>query len=127
MLEIAWSRRANLAAAAAAGLLVPLLSYLAQDGWRPLAGATLDLTRAILQLYEPDVVVEVLERRIRVGNFRVTILENCSGYEGIGLVTAFLSIYLWAFRGSLRFPHAFQLFPIGVSSVWVLTRFASPR
>jgi exosortase E/protease (VPEID-CTERM system) len=120
MLDIASSRRANLAAAAGAGLLVPLLSYLAQDGWRPLAGATLDLTRAILQLYEPDVVVDLLDRKIRVGNFQVTILENCSGYEGIGLVTAFLSIYLWAFRRNLRFPHAFLLFPIGVSSVWVL-------
>lgn len=119
-LQIATRHRTNLAVAALAGMLVPILSYLSQEGWRPLAGATLELTRAILQLYEPDVVVDVLERKITIGNFSVTIWQNCSGYEGIGLVTAFLSIYLWAFRANLRFPHAFLLFPIGVSTIWVL-------
>jgi len=119
-LHIAAEHRANLAAAAVAGMLVPALSYLAQEGWQPLAGATLGLTRAILELYEPDVIVDVLERKITIGNFSVTIWQNCSGYEGIGLVTAFLSIYLWAFRDNLRFPHAFLLFPIGVSTIWVL-------
>lgn len=119
LLNIASRYRANFAAAAIAGLVVEFVSYLAQSGWSALAGATLQLTGAILGLYEPNVLVNEAEYSIQVGDFKVRVLESCSGYEGIGLVTAFLAIFLWVFRSSLRFPHAFLLFPIGLISIWI--------
>jgi exosortase E/protease (VPEID-CTERM system) len=120
LLSIASRHRVSIAAAVVAGLFVQLMSILAQDGWRTLAGATLEVSRSILELYETDVVADAAERTLRVGNFKAIIGETCSGYEGIGLVAAFLSIYLWVFRGSLRFPHALLLFPIGIGAVWFL-------
>jgi exosortase E/protease (VPEID-CTERM system) len=51
--------------------------------------------------------------------FLVNIAPQCSGYEGIGLVTVFLALYLWLFRSGIRFPQAFVLFPIGALAIWL--------
>ena len=45
--------------------------------------------------------------------------RQCSGYEGIGLITVLLGFYLFYFRKSLRFPNALTLLPIGVALVWL--------
>jgi len=42
-------------------------------------------------------------------SFAVEIAWQCSGYEGIGLVWAFLGAYIWFFRRQLRFPQAWLL------------------
>jgi exosortase E/protease (VPEID-CTERM system) len=55
-----------------------------------------------------------------VGDFRVLILQECSGYEGIGLVIAFVAFYCWLMRRSLRFPNALVLFAVGIAAVWML-------
>ena len=47
------------------------------------------------------------------------VSRQCSGLEGIGLILAFLSIYLWLFR-STRFPAALALLPLGAVAVWSL-------
>src|SRR4029077_3982157 len=47
-------------------------------------------------------------------------LRECSGYEGIGLIICFLSLYCVLMRRKLRFPHALALFPLGVAAVWML-------
>jgi exosortase E/protease (VPEID-CTERM system) len=60
------------------------------------------------------------DRVLTVKDFSVRIDNACSGYEGIGLVTAFLSLYLWAFRSRLRFPQAFLLVPVGLAAIWLL-------
>ena len=120
LFDIARRYRASLAAAMCAGAVVEFISYLAQDSWRMLGGATLQLSRAILWLYERDVAVDVSEYSLSVGRFKVIIAESCSGSEGVGLVVAFLASFLWVFRGSLRFPHAFLLLPVGVACIWVL-------
>jgi len=52
--------------------------------------------------------------------FRVRILSGCSGLEGVGLVLAFLSFYLWWYRDQLRMPRALVLLPIGVVAAWTL-------
>jgi exosortase E/protease (VPEID-CTERM system) len=103
--------------AAAAAVLFGMTAF---DGWQILAEATLWLTKAILDLYETGVVIDTRENLLSVNGFTVQILSSCSGYEGIGLVTAFLAVYLWAFRNQLRFPHAFILFPIGLGTIWLL-------
>ncbi|MDO9383228.1 MAG: exosortase E/protease, VPEID-CTERM system [Hyphomicrobiaceae bacterium] len=103
-----------------AAILVLAFSALSTAGWVPLAGATLHVTHALLSLYESDVLMDIATKRLGVGNFMVEISPACSGYEGIGLVTAVLSLYLYVFRRELRFPHALFLIPIGIAAIWLL-------
>ena len=117
---MAWAWRGKVIAAATAGLAIMLLSEFAVAMWRSMAWATLDMTAAILRLYEADVLVDVAERGIRVGGFGVQIWDTCSGSEGLALVTGFVTIYLWAFRSELRFPYALILYPIGLAASWLL-------
>ncbi|MGH9677357.1 MAG: archaeosortase/exosortase family protein, partial [Candidatus Acidiferrum sp.] len=51
--------------------------------------------------------------------FEVSIAPQCSGYEGIGLITVFLCVYLWLFRKQLRFPAALALLPLSIGAMWV--------
>ena len=103
-----------------AAVLVLAFSALSTAGWAPLAGATLHVTHAMLSLYESDVLMDIATKRLAVGNFMVEISPACSGYEGIGLVTAVLSLYLYVFRRELRFPQALFLLPIGIAAIWLL-------
>jgi exosortase E/protease (VPEID-CTERM system) len=103
-----------------AAVLVLAFSALSTAGWAPLAGATLHVTHAMLSLYESDVLMDIATKRLGVGNFMVEISPACSGYEGIGLVTAVLSLYLCVFRRELRFPQALFLLPIGIAAIWLL-------
>ena len=120
LLQIACRNWQTAAVALTVGCLIRLLSYFAQDGWETLAGMTLHVVHGVLALYETDVAVDLARRAIQVDDFEVTIATNCSGYEGIALTTAFLSVYLWTFRAALRFPRAFLLLPIGIVGIWLL-------
>lgn len=120
MLRIARPFVSEIAVAAAGGLGVIALSLVARHGWQYLASGTLVLTHAILGLYERDIAIDAVARTLRIKDFGVEISEACSGTEGIGLVVAFVSIYLWAFRSQLRFPRAFVLYPVGIAGIWLL-------
>lgn len=93
---------------------------LAQESWVPLSGATLVVSHWILTLYEQNVALDTAHRILGLGSFRVQVFGACSGYEGMGLIAAFLAIYLWVFRRELRFPNALLLFPAGMAVIWVL-------
>lgn len=101
-------------------LIALWFSGLAQAGWEPLAGATLHVSHWMLTLYENDVVMNVAAKELGVGTFVVNIAPECSGYEGMGLVLAFLGVYLFVFRRDLAFPNALVLLPIGVVTIWLL-------
>jgi exosortase E/protease (VPEID-CTERM system) len=90
-----------------------------QAGWRPLAGATFWPASALLGLLYPEVVVRVPERVLGTPQFQVAIDPACSGYEGMGLVTLLLLVYLWLFRAHVRFPRAFLLLPLGLLASWI--------
>lgn len=109
----------SLVLAFVAAVLVFLISLLAEFGWVPLAGATLNASYAILSLYESNVVMNVTTQELGVGDFLVQIAPECSGYEGIGLVTAVLGLYLAVFRKQLAFPNAFFLLPAGILAIWL--------
>lgn len=119
-LMIAAKYPGTIALSAAAGGATLFATRLAQLAWYDLSGITLRLSSAILALYEADVRVDYDSRSLGVGNFTVLIDAGCSGYEGVGLVIVFLTLYLWVFRETLRFPRAFLLLPIGVSIIWLL-------
>jgi exosortase E/protease (VPEID-CTERM system) len=88
--------------------------------WSSFAGWTLHASHWILSLYETDVVLDVDHLILGAGEFHVRVLKECSGYEGIGLVTAFLAFYCWLRRGQLRFPHVLLLVPVGIAASWTL-------
>lgn len=88
--------------------------------WDRLAEVTLGLSARILRLYEADVIVDMAEKTLQIGAFRVHIDAACSGYEGVGLVLAFLTVFVFAFRETLRFPHVLLVYPVGVISIWLL-------
>lgn len=111
---------AAIALSALAGSVALISARLAQSVWVEMSGATLRLSYAILSLYETNVRVDYGIQVLGVRNFAVHIDASCSGYEGIGLVVVFLSLYLWVFRSTLRFPNALLLLPIGIVTIWLL-------
>jgi exosortase E/protease (VPEID-CTERM system) len=94
--------------------------YLAQGGWNSLSSATLTLSHWLLTLYEPNVILSTEHRVLGAGDFRVQVNGACSGYEGVALLTATISMYVWAFRRDLRFPNVLLLLPVGIAAVWLL-------
>lgn len=104
-----------------AGLAVWGLSMWTQRFWGPLSELTFHLSAAVLYaVYGDTMVVDADSKVIGLGDFWINIAPACSGYEGIGLITAFTAIYLWVHRDSLRFPRALLLFPIGALAIWFL-------
>jgi len=100
--------------------LLVLAGRLSLESWETLSGATLHVSYWVLSLYESDVVLDTSRQLLGAGDFRVLVLTECSGYEGIGLVVAFLALYCWLMRKRLRFPHALLLFPVAIAAVWTL-------
>lgn len=110
----------KIAVAILSAILLVLAGELSQEGWRPLSGATLTVSHWILTLYETDVVLNAPQQLLGAGDFRVLITQECSGYEGLGLVAAFLALYFWLMRAHLRFPNVLVLFPVALALVWML-------
>jgi len=110
----------QIAVALLSACLLVLAGRLSLESWSTLSGATLAVSHWILTLYESDVVIDTSRQLLGVGNFKVLVLKECSGYEGIGLVVAFLALYCWLMRRELKFPNALLLFPIAIAAVWTL-------
>ncbi len=100
-------------------LVVSIATY-SQSTWNELSEATFHLSYWFLSLYESDIYLNLAERQLAVNGFLIRIDHQCSGYEGIGLIIAFTSVYIFAFRKSLKFPNVFLLYVIGVPLIWVL-------
>ncbi len=101
------------------GVLAVSAGLLLQRCWLPLADATLGIVRALLGLIYGEVVCQPDERIVGTSTFVVEISPQCSGYEGIGLLSVFVAAYLWLFRRDLRFPQALLLWPAGVVILWL--------
>jgi len=112
--------RALIALAAGAAITVETAALLSRQSWNALSEATFHFSAFILRLYENNVMTDAGARNIGIGDFEVNIAAACSGFEGIGLVLTFTSIYLWIFRRELRFPNVFMVLPIGVAAIWIL-------
>ena len=119
----ALSKRGNLGLAAgvvALSVLAWLGGFLSEAVWRTAAGYTFAIASSALQLVYDDVVSRPERLVLGTRRFRVNIAPTCSGLEGVGLLVALLSIYLWFFRRELRFPAALVLLPVGAVSIWLL-------
>lgn len=118
----------NLAAGIVLGIFVGLLiemyvrhqAPLAQkDLWAFLSGLTLQVVFSLLSLFYTDLIYEPEALVVGTSTFPVEITYFCSGIEGISLISVFLIVYLSLFRKTLRFPHVFWLFPIGILAIWL--------
>jgi exosortase E/protease (VPEID-CTERM system) len=109
----------SMLAASLVGVGVWGSSQFTQELWHPLATATLWIVYSLLRLLYADVSYDLADYTIGTSAFEIVIAPSCSGYEGIGLITLFLALYLWLFRQHLRFPRALWLLPIGILTIWV--------
>lgn len=87
--------------------------------WAPFHRATFELSVALLGLIHPATHSDPDRMILGAGTFSVAISPQCSGYEGIGLVWAFLVAYLVLFRRALQFPAALVVLPIGTVCIWL--------
>ena len=95
------------------------ISKATQNLWTHLSDLTFTFVAQILFWVNGEVYVEPAERIIGLNDFLVNIAAQCSGYEGIGLITAFVAVFLYSFRRDFKFPVALLLFPIGAVVIWL--------
>jgi exosortase E/protease (VPEID-CTERM system) len=88
--------------------------------WSPITYATFHSAEFALKALGQTVISEPAEVLLQVGDFAVLVGRQCSGVEGVALITGFTCFYLHLFRKRLRFPHALILLPIGVAASWLL-------
>jgi exosortase E/protease (VPEID-CTERM system) len=102
------------------GTLAWAVGFLSEQLWTWLARYTFAVVQWVLGLVYPATVSDASKLIVGTPTFRVFISPQCSGYEGIGLILAFLSVYLWLYRNELRFPGALVLLPIGAATIWIV-------
>ncbi len=117
--KIYQAEKASLLLAFIAGAATWLFAYFSRNLWETLGDTTLYLVHQLLLLIFDEVFVDVEQRLLGLGDFIVEVGQACSGYEGIGMICVFTSLYLYMFRKELRFPNALMLFPIGILTIWV--------
>lgn len=105
----------SLVASVAAWLLGKALQQL----WKPLSQATFWITHQILEMSGLDIDYSPELGIIGTDRFLVEIAPQCSGYEGIGLIVVFVSLYLVLFRKYIRLPHSLLLYPIGIAAIYI--------
>lgn len=106
------------------GLLVGLLAWggglLAQGLLAPLTWLTIELVHGALTVLVQDPVAAPELAEVGTARFFVTIAPECSGLEGVGLMSAFMGAYLYLNRATLRWPHAWVLLPVALLLTWLL-------
>ncbi|MDD9945280.1 MAG: exosortase E/protease, VPEID-CTERM system [Myxococcales bacterium] len=106
-----------------AGLIAGVLAFLAglfsAELWGLLSEWTMHLVAFLLARFSDRLVFVPEEAIVGTETFYVLISPECSGYEGIGLITVFLSAYLWVERRNLVFPRAYLLLPLAITAVWI--------
>jgi CAAX prenyl protease-like protein len=93
---------------------------LSQMLWAPAAEVTFRLVNLMLKPVLPGLESDPVARVLGTSRFAVQIAEVCSGLEGVGLMLAFCTAWLWFFRREYRFPQALLVIPIGVIAVFLL-------
>jgi exosortase E/protease (VPEID-CTERM system) len=109
----------SLAIGAAVGVGAWLAGRASSVLWWPFGPMTLQAVGGVLGLVLQDPVSDPEARVVGSERFPIEVLPACSGFEGIGMITAFAGTYLLLARRHLRFPRALLLLPLGVATAWV--------
>ncbi|MDZ4093552.1 MAG: exosortase E/protease, VPEID-CTERM system [Paracoccaceae bacterium] len=89
--------------------------------WQVLTTLTFNAVRLFLGLFSSVTYADPTGYVIGIKEFSVHIARQCSGVEGVALVTAFVSLYAFIFRTQIRFPHFWVLvLPLAILLSWVL-------
>jgi len=78
------------------------------------------MVEGLLRLVATGVTANPAKMIIGTAKFRVEIADQCSGFEGAGLILAFGVVWLCLFRKECRFPQALLLVPAGVAVMYLL-------
>ena len=103
----------------AGGLIACTLGTQAQRLWGPLSHWTFSLVAIMMRPFVAVLMVDPSAMVIGTPSFHEEISPQCSGYEGMGLILAFSSAWLWFFRRQWRFPQALLLIPVGVAVIFI--------
>ncbi len=109
----------SLALGAAVGVGAWLAGLASSVLWWPLGPMTLRAVMAVLGFVLPEPMADPARAIVGSKRFAVTVAPSCSGFEGIGMITAFAAAYLLLSRRQLRFPRALLLLPLGIVTAWV--------
>lgn len=88
--------------------------------WAPSAEVTFKLVRLMLHPLYPALQADPATLTLATQHFAVNIAEACSGLEGMGLMLAFCTAWLWIFRREFFFPQALAVIPLGILFVFLL-------
>lgn len=102
---------------AAGAMLVFKLSQLL---WAPAAAITFRLVSMVLRPLIPSLRTDASTLTLITDHFAVQVSEICSGLEGVGLMLAFCTAWLWYFRREYVFPRALIIVPIAVLLIFLL-------
>jgi exosortase E/protease (VPEID-CTERM system) len=105
--------------ALAVGAVAWLAGNWTLEFWIPLSRATLGMVTALLRPFFADVASDPATLTLTLGSFQVTIAPQCSGFEGMGLITVLTIAFIAVRRHGLRFPRALLLLPVAIIAVWV--------
>jgi exosortase E/protease (VPEID-CTERM system) len=112
-------RVASMATSLILGLAIHFFVNAFSELWFPLSSLTLSLSKWLLALITDDIVTDPVTRELGTSRFHAVIAPQCSGYEGIGLISAAITVLLLLFRKEFRFPRALLLLPIGIVTIWL--------
>jgi exosortase/archaeosortase family protein len=112
----------ELLAGVGAGLAASWAGAMTQRLWPRLCGSTFfALERLLRAVYRTSEVASQPADQILGLNrgLRFEVSPQCSGYEGFGIVTVLMLVFLWTNRERLRFPQSLLLVPAGIAIVWL--------
>ncbi len=88
--------------------------------WGPAAQITFRLVQILLRPLCPSLHSDFVTLTVATDQFEVTISEVCSGLEGVGLMLAFCTAWLWYFRREYYFPRALIIVPLAALLIFFL-------
>lgn len=106
-----------------AAALVPDLAEAMEPLWdlQAMTALTIAAVRAVLATLAQGVEVDAAQATIGVGGFVVRIARECSGVEGIALVTVFAGLYAVVFRSEIRLKrYLMVVLPMAILFSWAL-------
>jgi len=105
-----------------ASLLVGALAWAAGVAsgllWQHMQRVTLYLVFSLMLPFSDRLAFAPNEALIGTEEFLVEVAPECSGIEGIGLITVVMGVFLWSARERLRFPRALWLLPAAIGLVF---------
>jgi len=88
--------------------------------WGPAAQITFRLVQILVRPLCPSLHSDFATLTVATDQFEVRISELCSGLEGVGLMLAFCTAWLWYFRREYYFPRALIIAPLAALLVFFL-------